>query len=488
MMKKRSWFYGISLALLVCLLLPVSARADVAPPESPPGVTLLPGAETTQVRMMAETVTMTVLATPSAGSLAQAKTEAVFTMRNLGAQAETMDARFPLTFWNGQSDGFFNYPEIGGISIKVDGRTVATQRVTTANEYDSTAPPVPWAAFNVTFPPGQDVIIQVNYMADGFGYPEGSYAAFKYVLETGAGWKDSIGSADIILRLPYEANPMNVMLYDANSWGTGFSETTPGAQLSASEARWHFENLEPTSENNIEITILTPQAWRALQEKIALAQKYPNDGETWGQVGKAYKTALRIGHGDMRRDAVGESMYQEGVAAYQKSVDLLPDDALWHYGFADLLLLHYERSSSRQQSELIKIVDELHKCLALDPKNQNALDLVSWISGSMPEYIHCENGTCDYLALTAIPSTPTEFPLPDTETPPAILPTSTAYVVTNTPSASLPTPARARRRQFAALWRDGADIACAGGHLAVSAQVQVLTRFILRLPQTANFT
>jgi hypothetical protein len=58
MKSKEKNMKRISLALLILILFafPSMALADVAPPANPPGSNLQPGSETTQVRMMAETV------------------------------------------------------------------------------------------------------------------------------------------------------------------------------------------------------------------------------------------------------------------------------------------------------------------------------------------------------------------------------------------------------------------------------------------------
>ncbi|MBN1200881.1 MAG: hypothetical protein JXJ20_03395, partial [Anaerolineae bacterium] len=56
--------------LLLLMILPLAltetstpARADVAPPPPPAGANLFPGVETTQVRMMSETVVISVAGT-----------------------------------------------------------------------------------------------------------------------------------------------------------------------------------------------------------------------------------------------------------------------------------------------------------------------------------------------------------------------------------------------------------------------------------------
>ena len=49
----------------------------------------------------------------------------------------------------------------------------------------------------------------MSYTVNGYGYyPQ---IAFDYVLETGAGWNGTIGSADIIVDLPYDASDLNVL-------------------------------------------------------------------------------------------------------------------------------------------------------------------------------------------------------------------------------------------------------------------------------------
>ena len=67
---------------------PVPAYADVAPPEQPPGSSLMPGEGGTQVRMLAETVLLEVTSDKPDGSLGKALVTASFIMRNLGAQSE----------------------------------------------------------------------------------------------------------------------------------------------------------------------------------------------------------------------------------------------------------------------------------------------------------------------------------------------------------------------------------------------------------------
>lgn len=422
------WARALLLALAFSLLAPLPARADVAPPEAPPGAGIAPGQELTQVRMVSERVTLTILPNRE-GEMPKARTEATFQMRNLGAVEEKMDARFPLVF--GESIYYSEmFPEISDIQVKVDGKVVATRRQ--MGGYLDSETKIPWAVFPVAFPPGQDVHISVTYTTLGFGYEP--HIVFRYILETGAGWKDTIGSAEIVVVLPYAASLENVV-FDEYS---GYGQTTLNPQFSGNEIRWRFESLEPTWEDNFTVMVIQPSAWqKVLREREAIARN-PKDGEAWGRLGKAIKAVIRYPRGYLRADDAGRRMYLEAVAAYEKSVTLLPKDALWHYGFADLLWSHYvfdvHWTGGQDVAELARLCQELNTSLALDPKNQDARDLADTISYTIPGLIEQSGSGYTFLALTA---TPTAAPPTPTATQP---PAETTFTPSPQPSPTWTLP------------------------------------------------
>lgn len=423
-----------NLSLLAVLVLVIAGvplthvRADIAPPKTPPGTTLLPGAETTQVRMLAETVTLTVLPDPSKPEAAIAKTEADFTMRNLDSSDEKMQVRFPLSFFDGSSNGFMEYPEIPSITVKVDGKGVPTHRemqppfgeITTYTERQD----IPWAVFDVAFPASQDVNVAVTYTVKSYGYYP--HATFDYILETGAGWNGTIGSADIIVKLPYEANERNSLVQESALWDA----STPGATLSGNEIRWHYADLEPTRENNIEVILITPSLWESVLKETGNVTRNPADGEAWGRLAKAYKEAARLPKGWLRDDPAGQELLPLSEAAYQKCLALLPKDPLWHYGYADLLWSEYYwevRSSGKEDTQglLPKTLAELQTTLALDPGNTLAKDLLEWIRVDVPGALQLDGDKYIFLGLTATPLPPTPYPEVPTQTP-EVLPTNTS--------------------------------------------------------------
>ncbi len=424
-MKRILW---VTLVLLL-LASPSAAHADIAPPMNPPGANPGPGSETTQVRMMAETVLIEVLRNTPSGSLARALVTADFSMRNLGAETESMAARFPI----GSNDGSGNYPEIKDLQVKVDGRTVGTRRTEGAdpNSGDATAP---WAEFNVTFPPGQDVQVRVTYTLDGSG--ELAYASFYYILETGAGWKDTIGSADLVVRLPYEASPYNVIL----DYGTGWSTTTPGGVISGREIRWHHEDFEPVREHNLEVSLVRPSYWLGVLTERENVAANPNDGEAWGRLGRDFKDVIVMRKG-LREDAGGLELYELSVEAYETALALLPADALWHAGFADLLATHaywtaWEGLDTRP--EALRAMREIQTALSLSPRDPKVQAIAEQIYFTFPDAIQPADDGYKFLWLTATPTAPAS-----TETPePAPMLIATAVPPTSPPVSpvSSPTP------------------------------------------------
>lgn len=443
-MKKNINLFVVFI-LFACLISPSTVHADVAPPESPPGTTLVPGESVTQVRMVAETVTLSISENPTNSNSAVAKTEAVFTMRNLGSVEEKMAVRFPLSFFQGNSDGFGNFPEIQEIAVKINGQSVSTRHEIqpffdsefSYHERDE----IPWAVFDVTFPPNQDVIIEVVYDVYGYGYYP--YEAFKYILETGVGWNGTIGSAEVIVRLPYVVNEENLDLMGQ----AGYGESSPNGVLSGNEIRWTFKDLEPTYEDNIGIIIVTPSLWEKILSEKSNVEKNPNDGEAWGRLAKSYKDVILMPKGWLRSDDAGLELFSLSKDAYERCLALLPDDALWHYGYAELLWARYyyhEYSAGQTDTGglLSAMLTSLQTALKIDPNLQEAKDLLNFISGQIPDAVRKnEDGSFTMLGLTATPIPPTPWPDMPTLTFIPTLPISTSTPELSGSSTSTAVPA-----------------------------------------------
>lgn len=362
-MNKKNRLWLILPIIVFFFILPTRVNADVAPPIQPPITNLEPGSQTTNVRMVSETVLIDVKPDNQKDSLGMAHITASFTMRNQGTAVETMEARFPISANNGRGE----YPELSNLSIKVNSTQTQYLRVNYPDIRWQTKD-VPWAEFNVTFPVGKDVNIEITYTLKGSGYAP--FTAFYYLLETGAGWFGTIGSADIILRLPYPANTQNVILEQQIGW----SETTIGGVFSGNEVRWHYDNFEPGPDGpviNMEFSLVAPEAWQAVVKEQNDVDQHPTDGETWGRLAMATKHVFFMGKG-YRTDTGGEELYARSLEAYEKCLELNPVDAEWHAGFADLLAnrSYWDSWSTGITQDGRRAIQEINTALNLAPTDE----------------------------------------------------------------------------------------------------------------------
>jgi len=216
--------------------------------------------------------------------------------------------------------------------------------------------------------------------------------------------------------------------------------------MSGNEIRWHFENLEPTSEDNIEIMVVSPALWERVLKESQTVAKNPKDGEAWGRLGKAYKEVVLLNKG-LRDDAAGQEMFRLSREAYEKCLTLLPNDSLWHYGYADLLWAHYYWNQRGVDSEgiLPLMLSHLKTALAIDPNNPLARELLTNISHSVDGAVQVDGNNFIYLALTATPLPPTPWLVPTETAFPAPTESAALTAVPSVPPAPTPTPSPAAR-------------------------------------------
>jgi hypothetical protein len=379
------------------MLIPAKVLADVAPPIQPPITNLDPGTQITNVRMMEETVVIEVQPDTIKDSLGKARITASFTLRNLGSLVENLKVRYPISADNGRGE----YPEISSLMVKVNKIQIPFSRVNYPDiRWGSKE--VPWAEFQIAFPVDQDVNIEISYFLNGSGYPP--FTAYYYLLETGAGWAGTIGSADIILRLPYPANTLNVI----TDLQIGWSETSTGGEFNGNEVRWHFSDFEPGPEGpvqNMEFSLVAPEAWQAVIKARGDVDLHPEDGEAWGRLAMAYKRIFFLGKG-YRTDAGGEELYSLSVEAYEKCLSFKPSDAQWHAGFADLLSnrAYWDSWSSGPTQDAMRAIQEIHIALQLAPNDPIVLTIADNIYYSFPGGMIINNNIYDFPWLTQTPT------------------------------------------------------------------------------------
>lgn len=427
----------------------IPVHADVAPPPFPEASDIYPDGEVTHVRMVSEKVDLTILDETSKDyPYGYALVKAIFHMQNLGTAPETIDVYFPLDIGNCEKDAekmrlhvFQIHPPIREFRAVVNGTEKPINTIYQRLHAETSTDPLEtdvacWVYFPTSFPAGKNVTIEVSYKVSASAQFQGPfpYLGYGYILRTGSGWKDTIGSADVTVHLPYSITSENVYGYRPDE-GT----------IQGNKIVWHFENFEPDNTWDIDIGMLKPTLWKAIQAELMNTRDNPQDGEAWGRLGKAYKEAVILDKG-VRNDAAGAKMYQASVEAYQRALDLKPEDADWHAGYAELLCTKaYWTFDIPNRERFFPCIEELKKALDLNPEQTKAKGLLAdiwvWNKSEEDPLVDLSGPQPNYLILTPLPAAETLMPA---ATPAAtILPTVSPKTQTATaaPIATYPLPA-----------------------------------------------
>ncbi len=376
--------FALGLAIVSAALPWRAARADIAPPGQPPGSSLAPGSEITQVVMQSEQVILTIQPGPWSGTLSAedenrgvtrdwAVVEAHFLMRNAGPRTESMAVQFPL---NAPSFSEVPASEIHDITVRINGRVVETRRIQAAFPASGGAEAVTigWAAFDVDFPPGREVRIDVAYPLRATGYANQD-SRFVYVLGTGAGWNGTISRADIIVKLPYPASRENIVDYDSTWMSAGY--TIGGNQIT-----WRYDDLEPEPDQVVVATLVAQDLWLAVLRAEPAVMAHPDDGGAWGTLARALKIAVCTEKGYWpRQDVGGTLLVERSIAAYERATNFAPHEARWHAGYAELLIKVAHRDDASDPL-LRRAVEHLNLALAIEPTNEQALQVLEDVRSS----------------------------------------------------------------------------------------------------------
>ncbi len=408
--------------LIIALLSPACpARADAGPPL----VSALGGLspfefQDTKVQMVYERVELVLQAGqqaadefsgPTADS--QVFVNAYFVMQNMGNVQEDMQAVFPLDSFTECTDFTYYQVDPDSFTVFVDGNLAAISTVRSENPYSPGCSPLDWAAFDVSFPVGEQVVINVKYAM--VGTIQAGVSSIEYVLETGAGWYGPIQRADIVFLLPYPI--------EEDGLSSIASGTTAGYQSLYHQISWSFRNIEPDHQDNIEINFMDPQTRQELDELSQRVRADPSDIESWNELASRYLQISYVYKGIAYPEYAtkAEQTYKSAVAANQKNPDIEADYAwfLWELDWAGIEFGH-------DQAALDAILVHVNRALALDSTNESAKALLSTLREIVPDFVFTPPPT-----------------LPPTLTPiPSITPTPT---ITSSPTLTL-TPTQSSTR------------------------------------------
>jgi hypothetical protein len=415
-----------------------SAHADIAPPPAPQLGGLEPlGYQETNVQMVYERVEMEVQSFQYVDSFyfaSRVNVVAYFTMHNNGNVSESMQVVFPLESFSNCREGYGGgnsythyFVQEDSFSAIIDGSEAPIKKVVTDHPYkiDGVCDQMTWAGFDVVFPVDEDVMIKVQYVMETMGSAD-SMQNIEYILETGAGWAGPIKRGYVIVKFPYIATTENVL-----------SASTPGYQFLYNEIFWSFENLEPTFENNIQISIVSPDTWQEILFLRRELKNNPASPEKWLELAQIYK-GISTWHGPNLRDRY---YYQKVPITYEQGIESNPNNASLYSSYADFLFedcCYYVDSMNPET--YTHILNLTNKALALDPKDPIAPHLLVIIQSENPNLTFTPPPTIPPTATSLFTATPSITPIP-TETPfvVTVIHTKTVKVPTSTPKPEVPT-------------------------------------------------
>jgi hypothetical protein len=253
--------------LLAALLCAAPALADVGPPPAHPAWSISPGDFVTQVQMVSEEVLLDIR--PEEGN--PADVEATFNMLNTGVADESFDVWFPLgeELYGGKA---YRIYEVTDFKAWMDGG----QAEVVIDDLDEEG--LVWAHWPASFPAGEPVVIRVTYraaaeMASDLPW----HLRYRYILETGAGWKDVIEYARVTVQAPF--------LMSEPDWkyslGDPYFVKPLGYATAGDRIVWTFYNLEPTAADNIEFDLIYPSFWEDIQAAQAAIDAGQATAETY---------------------------------------------------------------------------------------------------------------------------------------------------------------------------------------------------------------
>ena len=369
--------------ILVILLVPRMVQAGAAQPIFPGSSSIRPGEET-PIQMISQVVTMNVRqATEADDSLVKfdmksynplvpirfpaiAEVEADFLLQNPTSEDVQMDVWFPLAYALENVSSILTLdqdtPQMENLKVIVDGKPVEYTVREMPNPNGADKLPLPWASFPVTFASGKETFIQLEYELPP--QPSGYEMALYHVFQTGAGWAGPIEHAEVNLNLPYPASVETLAGIPPGGLRLPpvYRSLEPApipeyVVLDGNQVRWVRNDFEPGSQDDVAIWVLRPDAWQTLATARAAVEANPQDGQAWLDLAEVYYSL--VWDGSDLPSIFSLTYLPEGIEAYQKASELLPEHPAPHAGLGLLTLIPYMGGESLPPEKLSFVDKEL---------------------------------------------------------------------------------------------------------------------------------
>ena len=173
-----------------------------------------------------------------------AHVKATFVMSNLTDQAQTKSLFFPFHSgtWSDPQNSSMNQAK--NAKVTVDGKN--SSLTYKDNVFDSSGLNVASAAFSATFPAKTDTTIVVEYDLRAVNEAKSQDLGFSYMMETGSHWAGKIGQGKVVFDFEKDLDS-----------STPIIKINDFFNVKDGNLEWEFTDLEPTSDQNIELVFNT---------------------------------------------------------------------------------------------------------------------------------------------------------------------------------------------------------------------------------------
>lgn len=410
--RRRLVLLAIPLVLIaVIIFITTPTLADVGVHPVLPGGSSIEPEEDTPIQMASEHVAMSVkLATAEDNSIlnlnpaayglnikpvwypAVAAVVADFTMHNPTSSTIDLVTWFPLASaldsvsWELNPDEIV--PAIANFQVMQNDVPLEFTVSQQPNPKGADKPPLPWASFQVSYPPQSDTHLIVSYLLPLTQATKGSELLVYYIFQTGSGWAGPIGKAELVLSLPYRASPNTIARISPNQLELPYPFASPGAVIpetavmTGTQAVWSWTNFEPTAQDNFAAWLVNPILWTELQDAIAATQADPASGSARIDLGMVY---YELAVGTYTRPTVFNDRYRDpGIEAFNKAGQLWPENPIPHTGMALLALSQYVPAGDAPPDVIQFVTSQLEAARKLESEHPDLLGPDS-ISSSMVE-------------------------------------------------------------------------------------------------------
>ena len=303
--------------LLCCVVAALPARADIGPkPRSEaPGLEATGDMKGIDVEMAAEHVALTLGRADRDAWVDRLRVEATFHMKNTGGDA-AFEEGFPIG----------PVKNMKGFEIEIDGTKVEPKLVdrfegkvvpvteAEADKYDDSGRHDYWYVWEAKYPAGATRIHKVRYALELFGFSE--YRRASYLLSTGSRWKGPIGKAVVTFRTEAPLTLDHVRS----------ARPLRGGSRGDGEIAWKFENIEPTTEDDVEVQYHMKATW---EEDLA---RLRSDAKKHWSAKKEVIWTLGLAHERFPREARNAAERAEYVEAIRAIFDeAVETDGRWDF-------------------------------------------------------------------------------------------------------------------------------------------------------------